>query len=245
MAVHTMYFSCSTVWIVGCMWIRQGCRCSNHVFVQSRRFLLLYSLPGRISKCPVALKKFVSALAESINGKSTKAVILQNKDGNPKNTGKRWICISSWLWVAEDESNIRSINQNADLLNANTKLKRFICEDNRSHEEDVDQKTSSVQMEDENQRSVSLWSGIIWQKQLKIYTTLIHTTAGGQYSWRRTLLETHTTKNLYSLAIEVSARTEGCKTQPSLHFVGWCCRHTPTQPKGIEGLCDLLGPHIH
>lgn len=102
MAVHTMYFSCGAVWIVGCMWIRRGCRCSNHVFVQSRRFLLLYSLPGHISKCPVALKKFLSALAESINGKSTKAVILQNKDGNPKNTGEWWICISSWLWVAED-----------------------------------------------------------------------------------------------------------------------------------------------
>lgn len=156
MAVHTMYFSCSAIRIVGCMWIPQACRCSNHVFVQCRRFLLLYSLPGHISTCPVALKKCVSALTESINGKSTKAVILQNKDGNPKNTGKWWICISSWLWIAEDKSNIRSINQNADLLKASTKLEWFICEDNRSCEEDIDQKMCSAQMEGENQSSVPL-----------------------------------------------------------------------------------------
>lgn len=179
------------------MWIWQGCRCSNQVFVQSRRFLLLYSLPAyNISKSPVALKKCVSALTENINKKSTKAIILRNKDGNAKNMGKRWICISSWLCVAENESSVRSINWNTDSLKTCAKLKWFICEDNWLHEEAIDQKMCSVQMEDENQSSFPLCSGIIWQKSLKIYTALLHTTAGAQYSWRRSLLETHATKNL-------------------------------------------------
>lgn len=52
-------------------------------------------------------------------------------------------------------------------------------------------------MEDENQSSLPLYSGSVWQKQSEIYTVLLQTAAGGQQSWRRTLLETHTTKNLY------------------------------------------------
>lgn len=103
----------------------------------------------------------------------------------------------------------------------------------------------SVQMEEENQSSVPLWSGIIWQKSLKIYTALLHTIAGGQYSGRRTLLETHATKNIYPFTGEVSARTQGCKTQPSLRVMGQCLRHPPTKLKGIESLCDLRGPHVH
>lgn len=58
----------------------------------------------------------VSTLTENIDKKPVKAVILRNRDGNAKNTGKLWICISSWLCVAKDESSVRSINRNTDSL---------------------------------------------------------------------------------------------------------------------------------
>jgi len=162
-AAHIRYFSCCARQIVGYMWIWQGCRYSDHVFVQSRRFLLLYSLPAyTTSKSQVALKKYVSTLTENVDKKPMKAIILWNKDEDAKNTGKWWICISSWLCVAEDESSTRSINQNTDSLKTSAKLKWFICEDNQSCEEANDHKTCLVRMEAENQSSLPLSSGIIW-----------------------------------------------------------------------------------
>lgn len=55
----------------------------------------------------------------------------------------------------------------------------------------------SVKREDGNQSCVPLYSGTIWQKSLKIYTTLLHTAAASQCSQRRTLGNIHHREPLF------------------------------------------------